>query len=216
VAVSFDLFGTLIVVDRPEDPASAVAAALRERDVVVPNDWAETYGEAHLDASDGVEVPLSNHVAAALASRGIEASDDAVRRAVAAAFDPDDFDVRVRDGVPGAIDRARETGPVGLCSNSAVSGLVARTLARVGLRDSFDAIVTSVDCGWRKPDPRIFETLGVALDVDPASIVHVGDQPRTDGGIEAVGGRFCDVTDVPLSAIAAGGTDPLGGDRRCR
>jgi len=33
VAVTFDLFGTLVDADRPDDPAGAVARDLRERDV---------------------------------------------------------------------------------------------------------------------------------------------------------------------------------------
>lgn len=202
MAVSFDLFGTLALVDRPEEPASAVAAALRERDVPVPDDWAAAYREPHVDAPEGAEVPLPAHVAAALHSRGVEFSDGAARRAVVAAFDPGDSDVTLRDGAREAVERAGERGPVGLCSNCSVPELVPRTLARAGLRDSFDAVVTSVACGWRKPDPRIFETLADRLGVDPASLVHVGDDPRTDGGVTAVGGRFCDVSETSLSEVA--------------
>lgn len=214
MAVSFDLFGTLALADRPEDPASAVAAALRERDVSVPDDWAKAYREPHVDAPEGSEVPLPAHVAAALHSRGIEVSNNVARRAVVSAFDPE---VTVREGAREAIERARERGPVGLCSNCAVPELVPRTLARAKLRGSFDAVVTSVGCGWRKPDPRIFETLADRLGVDPASLVHVGDDPRTDGGVEDVGGRFCDVSETPLSEIAvAAGTDSDGrGDDPC-
>jgi FMN phosphatase YigB (HAD superfamily) len=208
VAVSFDLFGTLVVVDRSGDPASAVAEALRKRDVRIPDDWAEAYREPHVDAPEGAEVPLPAHVAAALQSRGIEVPDNAARRAVVSAFDPADSDVALRDGAREAVERAGAQGPVGLCSNCAVPELVPRTLIRAGLRGSFDAVVTSVACGWRKPDSRIFETLADQLDVDPASLVHVGDDPRTDGGVEAVGGRFCDLNETPLSEIVfATGTE---------
>jgi FMN phosphatase YigB (HAD superfamily) len=212
VAVSFDLFGTLVVVDRPEEPASAVAAALRERDVPVPDDWTDAYREPHVDAPEGSEVPLPAHVAAALHSRGIEVPDNAARRAVVSAFDPD---VTVRDGAREAVERAGERGPVGLCSNCAVPELVPRTLVRAGLRGSFDAVVSSVACGWRKPDPRIFETLADRLDVDPASLVHVGDDPRTDGGVERVGGRFCDVSETSLSEVATETASATRGDDPC-
>lgn len=210
MAVSFDLFGTLVAVDRPDDPASAVAGALRERKVKVPDDWAEAYREPHVDAPEGAEVPLPAHVAAALQSRGVDVPDNAARRAVVSAFDPE---VTVRDGAREAVQGAGERGPVGLCSNCAVPELVPRTLVRAALRGSFDAVVTSVACGWRKPDPRIFETLAEQLDVDPASLVHVGDDPRTDGGVEDLGGRFCDVTERSLSELArTGGSDGWGGD----
>jgi FMN phosphatase YigB (HAD superfamily) len=212
VAVSFDLFGTLVAVDRPDDPARAVAGALRERNVRVPGDWMEAYHEPHVDAPEGAEVPLPAHVAAALHSRGVDVPDNAARRAVVSAFDPE---VAVRDGAREAVELAGEHGPVGLCSNCAVPELVPRTLVRADLRGSFDAVVTSVACGWRKPDPRIFETIAEQLDVNPAGLVHVGDDPRTDGGVERVGGRFCDVTETPLPDVASAFRSDHRGDDPC-
>ena len=89
MAVSFDLFGTLVEVTRPSDPAAAVADELRERGVAVPPDFGDAYREMHVDAPDGAEVPLPAHVSAALASRGVDAPNNAARRAVVAAFDPE-------------------------------------------------------------------------------------------------------------------------------
>jgi len=66
VATSFDLFGTLVSADRPAEPATAVADALRERDVTVPADWATAYREPQFDAPTGAEHSLATHVAAAL------------------------------------------------------------------------------------------------------------------------------------------------------
>jgi FMN phosphatase YigB (HAD superfamily) len=196
VAVSFDLFGTLVTVDRPADPAAAVATELAARDVTVPDDWARAYGERQIDAPAGAEVPLPAHVAAALASRGVEPSGNAVRRAVVAAFDPT---VQRREGALAAIEAAREYGPVGLLSNTSVPELARRTLLRADLRDAFDAVVTSVGCGWRKPDARAFEALERRLGADIA--VHVGDDPDADGGVSAVGGTFLDVATVPLTDL---------------
>ncbi|TKR28343.1 HAD family hydrolase [Natronomonas salsuginis] len=200
MAVSFDLFDTLVSVDTPEDPAAAVAAELRDRGVSVPSDFGDAYREVHIDAPAGAEVPLPAHVAAALSSRGVDAPNNAPRRAVVAAFDPE---VERRRDALTAIDAAAERGPVALCSNCSVPELVGRTLYRGGLRGSFDAIVTSVGCGWRKPDARMFEHVGAQLDVEPDSIVHVGDDPETDGGIEAVGGEFVNVAETPLSDLPA-------------
>jgi len=200
VAVSFDLFGTLVRADRPADPGRAVAAALRERGVAVPADWDEAFREPHIDAPAGAEVPLPAHVAAALASRGVEAPDNAARRAVVAAFDPD---VERCEGAAAAVAAARERGPVGVCSNTSAPELARRTLIRADLADAFDAVVTSVGCGWRKPDERAFAALARRLDVATADLVHVGDDPGTDGGIEAAGGRFVDVAETPLPALPA-------------
>jgi FMN phosphatase YigB (HAD superfamily) len=211
VALTFDLFGTLVDADRPARPEAAVRAALEARDVAVPDDWAAAFGEHHIDAPDGAAVPLPAHVAAALRSRGIDAPGNVARRAVVAAFDPT---VRTRPGAAEALAAAAERGPVGLLSNCSVPELVARTLIRSDLdRSSFDATVTSVGCGWRKPHPKAFEAVAAGLGVDADTITHVGDSPDADGGITALGGTFVDVGESGLSTIAtrlrAG--DPPGG-----
>lgn len=198
-AVAFDLFGTLVTVDRPSDPAAAVGRELRARGTDLPADWESLYKEAHVDAPPTAEVPLPAHVSAALAAGGVSASDNAARRAVVAAFDPD---VETRPGAVAAVHAARERGPVGLLSNCAVPELVGRTLVRSELsRDEFDAVVTSVACGWRKPDRRAFEAVARRLGVPVNDLVQVGDDPATDGGISDAGGRYLNTDDVPLSEL---------------
>nr|WP_193570739.1 HAD family hydrolase [Halorubellus sp. JP-L1] len=192
------MFGTLVDVTRPDDPAEAVARELRERDVAVPYDWGAAYREVHVDAPEGAEVPLPAHVARALASRGVDAPGNAPRRAVVAAFDPD---VTVRPGAREAVAAAREHGPVAVCSNCAVPGLVRTTLVRADVREEFDAVVASAACGWRKPDARVFERTADALDCDPRDLVHVGDADA-DAGVEDVGGHFVDVRTVPPAELA--------------
>ncbi|WP_137283785.1 HAD family hydrolase [Halorussus salinisoli] len=197
MAVSFDLFGTLVAADRPDDPASAVAAELRERDVAVPDDWAEAYREPHIDAPEGAEVPLMAHVSAALASSGVDAPGNAARRAVVSAFDPE---VETREGALEAVEAASERGPVAVLSNCAVPQLARKALVRSDLdRERFDAIVTSVACGWRKPDARAFETCADRLGVPVSELVHVGDDPRTDGAVADCGGTAVLLSDVPLT-----------------
>jgi FMN phosphatase YigB (HAD superfamily) len=197
VAVSFDLFGTLVEADRPGDPADAVAAELRDRGVPVPDDWERAYREVHVDAPEDAEVPLPAHVNAALASRGVEAPSNAARRAVVAAFDPA---VETRPGAVEAAEAARERGPVGVLSNCAVPELARRALVRSDLaRDDFDCVVTSVACGWRKPSARAFEICADRLGVPVAELVHVGDDPRSDGAVAECGGTAVLLSAVPLA-----------------
>jgi len=201
VAIAFDLFGTLVDAERPADPAAAVATELRNRDVEVPADWQTVYSEPHIDAPEGAEVPLPAHVSAALASRGIESPNNAARRAVVAAFDPT---VDTRAGAKEAVAAATEYGPVGLLSNCSVPELVGRTLIRSEFsRDAFDAIVSSVACGWRKPDRRAFETIANRLGVSVDEIIYIGDSPAVDGGIEACGGTYINIETCPLSELPA-------------
>jgi len=49
-----------------------------------------------------------------------------------------------------------------------------------GLLGYFDPVVISAVEGWEKPHPRIFEIAVQRLGVDPASVVHVGDNPVDD------------------------------------
>ncbi|QAU12695.1 HAD family hydrolase [Halorubrum sp. BOL3-1] len=200
MAVTFDLFGTLVDVEYPSDPAEAVARALESRGVAVPDDWHVAYGERHVEAPAGAEVPLPAHVARALDSRGVDVTENAARHAVIAAFDPD---VTRRNGAAEAVRGAAERGPVGLLSNCAVPELVPRTLIRADLRGEFDAVTTSVGCGWRKPNSSAFEAAAEALGTSTAGLIHVGDDTDTDGGIVAAGGRFVDVTETPLTEVVA-------------
>ncbi len=200
MAVTFDLFGTLVDVTYPADPAETVARELESRGVDVPDDWHVAYGEIHVDAPAGAETPLPAHVSRALDSRGVEVAENVVRHAVVAAFNPD---VTRRSDALTAVRAAGDRGPVGLLSNCAVPELVARTLIRANLRGEFDAVTTSVGCGWRKPHPKAFEAAATALDVEPAALTHVGDDPAADGGVVDVGGRFIDVTETPLSEMEA-------------
>lgn len=199
VAVTFDLFGTLVSVPKPADPARAIAAELESRGVSVPPEWDEAYYTPRIDAPEGAEVPLPAHVAAALRSCGVEVGENVARRATIAAFDPD---VETRDGASEAIRAAHEHGPVGLLSNCSVPELVSRTLIRSELsRDSFDAIVSSVACGFRKPHPEAFEAVATDLGVPVDGIVHVGDSPEPDGGIEACGGHAIVLGEATLAEV---------------
>jgi FMN phosphatase YigB (HAD superfamily) len=181
VAVSFDLFGTLVAVDRPDEPATAVGRELAARGVSPPGDWPSAYAEPHASLPAGRERPLSRHVRDALASRGVEASSETVEDAVLAAF-TDDIAVETRESATTAVSAAAASGPVGLCSNCSVRGLVPRVLDRSDVDESvFDAVVTSVDCGWRKPDERAF---------------------ASDGGVTDGGGEFVDVGRTSLGELA--------------
>lgn len=201
MAVSFALFGTLVEPDAPADPPAAVARALRERGVDVPPDFAAAYRETHVDTPDGAALPLQAHVSAALASRGVDAPNNAARRAVVDAFDPE---VTRRPGARTAVETAAAAhGPVAVCSNCVVPERARRALLRADLRDAVDCVVTGISSGWLKPDPRAFETVARRLDDVVADLVHIGRDPDTDGGVVGAGGRFVDPRETSLSAIAS-------------
>jgi len=206
---SFDLFGTLVEAPRPPAPATAVATELEARGIPVPEDWSDAFSEYHLDLPEGAELSLPEHTAAALASRGIDVSEhdstgvatsERVTQAVLTAFDPGA--VTTRDGASEAVTAASRRGNVAVLSNCTVPGLVSRTLEQSALDGAcFDAIVSSVECGWRKPDRRAFEAVTDRLDGSLDELVHVGDDPQTDGGADAVGATSVLLSETPLTAL---------------
>jgi HAD superfamily hydrolase (TIGR01509 family) len=198
VTTSFDLFGTLVDAQRPEDPAAAVADALTDRGVRVPGDWTAAYREPRAEVEPGVERPLPDHVADALDSRSVDAAPETVLEATVEAFERP---VERRQSALAAVEAARKRGPVAVLSNCSVPGLVERTLDRAGLAGEFDAVVTSVDCGRRKPDERAFRAVADALGAESEQLVHVGDDPEADGAVEAVGGRAVLLTETDLREV---------------
>lgn len=187
-AVSFDCFGTLVSMPRPPSPAAAIGGELASRGVAVPDDWEAAYAEPHLDPPERAERSIPTHARAALSSRGIDAEPSVVASAVLDAYD------REAERLPGAAEAlAAVDAPVGVLSNCAVPGLVPRTLSQVDLLDPFEAVVTSIEIGWRKPDRRPFAAIADELAVPVGALVHVGDQREVDGGIERYGGRYLHV-----------------------
>jgi putative hydrolase of the HAD superfamily len=58
----------------------------------------------------------------------------------------------------------------------------------VGVLDLFEQIVVSSQVGAEKPSPRIFEEALRRFAVDPAELLHVGDEEKADGeGARALG-----------------------------
>ena len=207
---SFDLFGTLVEAPQPPNPATAVAAELKARGVSVPEDWSDAFSEYHLNLPEGAELSLPEHTAAALASRGIDPSDRTpitstdnglVTHAVLAAFDPESM--TTRNEATDAVDAAAKRGDVAILSNCTVPGLVSRTLEKSILdEERFDAVVSSVECGWRKPDRRAFEAVTDRLGGSLDELVHVGDDPHADGGADKVGATSVLISETPLTDLS--------------
>ncbi len=97
-----------------------------------------------------------------------------------------------------ALARIRAAGlPVVCVSNWDFE--LAAVLERVGLGDSFDAVVVSALAGARKPDPAIFAAALGAAGCAAAEALHVGDAPADIEGAQAAG------IDVLRIARAGGG-----------
>lgn len=187
-AVSFDLFGTLVTVDRLDDPAEEIAVELEARGVGVPDDWNQAFTTSHTTVPPGQERSLVEHVEAALHSRtetcaktsthhetDMQYSRKGIEQAVLAAFETD---VQTVSGAVELVEMLGEQLPVGVLSNCSVPSLAERVLVASELDiDVFDVVVTSVGCGWRKPHPRAFEEIARELGTPLETVVHIGDDP---------------------------------------
>lgn len=60
--------------------------------------------------------------------------------------------------------------------------------AALGLERAFEVIVVAADCGFRKPDPRIYHHTADRFGVKPGACVHVGDHVVEDVQAAAAAG----------------------------
>jgi len=195
-----DLFGTLVSAASPQSPGEAVAYALRARGHDVPPAFLSAYRSHQFDVHPALEVPLQHHARAALESVGTEASIQSVHAALLEAFDVSVSLTALADPILEIVGQASTESAV--LSNCSLTGLVPQTLDRAGLDpDVFDVVVSSVDIGVRKPDPRSFRAVAALLDADVTDVIHIGDSPRTDGGVVTAGGRFVQVDPMDPTSI---------------
>ncbi len=76
---------------------------------------------------------------------------------------------------------------VGLLSNLASGTEWDATLNEAGVADHFDAVILSGDIGIAKPDPRAFQALASALDVETNEMIFIDDREMSVAGVEDIG-----------------------------
>jgi len=92
-----------------------------------------------------------------------------------------------------ALARLRQCGlPLGLLTDvpyGMPTEFVKSDLNRAGLANMFDALVTSVDVGHRKPEAAGFLALSKKLQVRPEELLYVGNEPKDVRGAKAAGAQ---------------------------
>lgn len=95
----------------------------------------------------------------------------------------------VLDGAVETVKALAERFPLAILSDTGFASGAAQDelLARNGIRDAFIARIYSMDVGFAKPRREMFEACAAALGRDPPSIIHIGDNERTDirGALDA-------------------------------
>ncbi|MBY0401009.1 HAD family hydrolase [Myxococcota bacterium] len=98
--------------------------------------------------------------------------------------------VRYLLDVPPLIHGLSQRFELAVITNTHDRDLVPNHLARMGISQAFGRVFTSVELGFRKPSPRIFEHALDVLAVSPDRCVYVGDNYAADYlGARGVGMR---------------------------
>lgn len=86
---------------------------------------------------------------------------------------------RLAAGLPAALSLARSKGySLALLSNA--DSRFHRVLNDLGIASYFSYIFLSTECGYEKPDPRIFEYVEKQTGFAPEDIHHMGDDEEKD------------------------------------
>jgi HAD superfamily hydrolase (TIGR01662 family) len=96
--------------------------------------------------------------------------------------DVDTTEFEVLEDVAEVLQKLKSRYRLAIVSNTYSWGdrEVSGALSRKDLTRFFDAIVTSVDAGSRKPDDRIYRKALDLLECNPAQAIMVGDRVDTD------------------------------------
>lgn len=84
------------------------------------------------------------------------------------------------DGAREMLDRLARTFQIGLITNTHHTPMVMEHVNAMEIAPYFDKVISSVDFGFRKPSPRIFEHALDSLGAQPQGSLHIGDNPVAD------------------------------------
>ena len=201
-AVLFDMFDTLMLVERHKDYSSPslqrMYKFLSGHGVEVSFETFESaYNrsreELYAKADPNLEEPhFHTRIAQTLFILGYAASPESSLVAAASAEFCDEFMkyVTLDADLVIILSHLRERYKLGIVSNFAIPNCVARLLDREGLTNIFDTVIVSGAINKRKPAPEIFRQALDKLGVAPEEAVFVGDTLDADVlGAKAAGMR---------------------------
>ena len=110
-----------------------------------------------------------------------EISPDILRRGLKRFYSVSETHWQPMPALHAVLDELQEEGRMlGLISNAGDAENVQRLIDKAEIRDYFDPIIISAAIGIRKPDPILFEMVLDQWQVNPESIVMIGDRLEAD------------------------------------
>ncbi|HEY4674749.1 MAG TPA: HAD family hydrolase [Candidatus Bathyarchaeia archaeon] len=191
-AVLFDLFDTLILVEKDKDFNTLCLKKLHEffvkEGINVSFDYfkrvySETLHRLYSEADKNFSEPHFNlrvlHVLKQL-GHNASISDPIVTEGTAVFAREFMRYVHLDDEALGVLQKLHAKYRLGLISNFAIPECAQTLLERFGLNEFFDVILVSGEINKRKPSHEIFERALTTLDVNPSRAVFIGDTPSLD------------------------------------
>jgi len=200
-AVLFDLGGTLVYQDEPQEVREArlrsLNLSLRRRGykIGLPR-MRRAFDEvfkpvySYCEQTD-TEVPLEEPFRQFLAKLGIQAVDDPkfIQGALANFLRPEIESWKLYPDTIALLSTLKDTNlKLGLISNASDHKVITAIIDRLNIARFFDTVVTSAQLKLRKPKPEIFNNALESLKVNPSEVVMVGDTVKGDiGGAKNLG-----------------------------
>ena len=161
-------------------------------------------------ATTRTDQPMATRLGAALASSGCRCAPlrSALDRYLERLLTELDERSTAMPGAVGVREALRPHVVLGVVSNFPEPTFVRSTLARSRLDGFLDTIVVSAEVGRMKPDPVPFEVAFERLALEPAEVLFVGDDLRSDiAGAQSLG---CRTAWLPLdpAGVAVGPVQP--------
>ncbi len=197
--VLFDFFGTLVdySAGRGDCDYERSFALVERAGTPLPRArllslWDETYARFEADVAATHREFSMREVCGAFLRDALAAEprEDLLCDFVRTYIDEWNAGVRDKPGVPELLERLARRFALAVVTNTHEPTLVPDHLRRIGVSERFRCVVTSVECGTRKPGPRIFAHACDRLAASPERCAFVGDSFDADyRGAERAGMR---------------------------
>ena len=114
------------------------------------------------------------------------------------------------------VERLASSYRLAVVTNTHLPSLVPAHLAAMGIADLIEAVVTSVELGWRKPHPAIYAQALARMECGPRDAVFVGEdqvmarQPWGQAGVVLRSARRCQTSGRNSPSIVGISSDTVG------
>lgn len=183
--ILFDYGHTLVYFPQIEKThaiaARNVQRVLQELGISVNTVRIQNLVRSFANRPDNVVMKMEEQFREILSNLGIEKySEEVLQELIQAHWRPYIQNARVRRGVKKLMRYLKKMEfKLGIVANI-WSGGMNPVLERFGLDKIFDTTVASIDVGFKKPDPKIFQLTLNQLELSPEEVIMVGDNPRMD------------------------------------